>query len=136
MVVPFTVPFALHSAPPPGTAIAVNGGSFISPPVIILTGPGSAPTVTNLTTGQTVSWSSLTLNTGDVFVVDFLNHQGLVNPTTVSTNPGFPGVGGTYWPADLTSSWWQLAPGSNTLQYGGNVGTGSTATAYWRDCYI
>jgi hypothetical protein len=136
MTVPFTIPVTLHSSPPPGGGYAVNGGSFLSPPVVVLTGPASAPSITNLTSGQTVSWSSLTLNTGDTFVVDFLNRQGYVNPTAVSTNPGFPSTGGTYWPADLTSSWWQLAPGSNTLQYGGNIGTGSTATCYWRDSYI
>jgi hypothetical protein len=136
MVTPFTVPFTLHSSPPPGGGYAFNGGSFLSPPVVVLTGPASGPTITNASTGQTVSWSSLTLNTGDVFAIDFLNRQGYINPTTVSTSPGFPSVGGTYWPSDLTSSWWQLAPGSNTLQYGGSIGSGSTATAYWHDSYI
>jgi hypothetical protein len=136
MITPFTVPFTLTSAPPPGGGLAVNGGSFLSPPVVVITGPATSPAVTNLTTGQTVSWTGLTLHVGDTLVVDFLNRQGYINPSMVSTSPGFPSTGGIYWPADLTSAWWQLAPGNNTLQYGGTIGSGSTAIAYWHDAYI
>lgn len=135
MVEPFAVPFTLAAAAPPGTAVAVNGGNFETPPVAVVTGPVTGPTLSNLTTGQTVSWSSLTLSTGDRLVVDFLNRQAYVNPTTVSTSPGIPSTGGTYWPADATSAWWQLAAGSNEVEYGGNAGTGSTATYYWRDAF-
>lgn len=136
MVVPFTIPVILDSSAPPGGGFALNGGSFLSPPVVVITGPASGPAIANLTTGQSVSWSSLALSTGDVLVVDFLNRQAYVNPTMVSTSPGFPSTGGTYAPADLSSSWWQLAPGANTLQYDGVIGTGSIATAYWHDSYI
>lgn len=136
MTVPFTVPIALASSPAPGTGSAPNGGNFPSPPVIVINGPLSAPTLANLTTGQTVSWSTLNLHPGDVFVVDFLNRQGVVNPTNLSTSPGMPSTGGTYWPADVTSSWWQLAPGANTLQLGGTAGALAAATAYWHDAYI
>ncbi|GAB2695851.1 phage tail family protein [Kitasatospora kifunensis] len=136
MVEPFTVPFGLASAPPPGGGTAVNAGSFISPPVIVVAGPISSPALTNLTSGQTVSWSSLTLNTGDVFVVDFLNRQGFVNPTMLSTAPGFPSTGGTYWPADPSSSWWQLAPGTTSIQLGGTAAALASATAYWQDAWI
>lgn len=135
MVEPFTVPFSLASAPPPGTATAINGGNFESPPVALVTGPVTGPTLSNLTTGQTVSWGSLTLNAGDRLVVDFLNRQGYVNPTTISTSPGIPSTGGTYWPADADSAWWQLAAGSNEVEFGGSAGTGSTATYYWRDSW-
>lgn len=136
MVEPFSVPFTLNSAPPPGTATAINGGNFATPPVAVMTGPVAGPTLSNLTTGQTVAWDSLTLRTGDVFAVDFLNRQGYVNPTTVSTSPGIPSIGGTYWPADADSSWWQLGAGSTQVQFGGTAGTGSTAQVYWRDAYI
>lgn len=136
MVVPFTVPFTLAAAPPPGVAVATNGGSFETPPVIVIRGPVAGPSVGNLTAGGSVSWSGLTLGTGDVLVVDALNRQGYVNPTTVSTTAGIPSGGGTYWPADIGSTWWQIAPGDNQLEYGGVAGTGSTATFYWSDAYI
>lgn len=135
VVEPFSVPFSLASAPPPGTSIATNAGSFESPPVVVVTGPVAGPSLTNLTTGQTVSWSNLTLGTGQVMAVDFLNRQALVSPTTVSTDAGFPSQGGTYWPADVSSVWWQLVPGDNEVQFGGSAGTGSTAVIYWRDSW-
>jgi hypothetical protein len=135
-VVPFTVPFHMASAPPPGTTVATNAGSFQSPPVVVVRGPVTSPSLANLSTGQGVSWTGLALAAGDVLAVDFLNRQAFVNPTTVSTEAGIPSTGGTYWPADITSAWWQLAPGDNEVQYGGTAGTGSTAVFYWRDAWV
>lgn len=135
MAVPFSVPVTLNAASPPGTAVATNGGNLETPPIVVVTGPVNGPTLSNLDTGQTVSWSSLSLGTADVLVVDFLNRQGFVNPSTVSTSPGVPSTGGTYWPADVSSAWWQITPGNQELQYGGTAGTGSTATFYWADTW-
>lgn len=135
MTVPFTLPITLHTAPPPGTAVVTNGGSFQTPPVAVVTGPVNGPTLTNLTTNKAISWSGLNLGTADTLVVDFLNRQAWVNPQTVSTSPGIPSTGGTYWPADVTSAWWEIAPGDNTVLYGGTAGTGSTATFYWADTW-
>ena len=136
MVEPFAVPFTLAGAPPPGTSAAINNGGFQTPAVAVVQGPVTGPQLGNATTGQTVSWSNLNLNAGDVFVVDFLNRQGFVNPSTVSYSPGVPSVGGTYWPADVSSSWWEIAPGVNTLQFGGTAGIGSTATVFWADAWV
>lgn len=136
LTVPFTLPVTLNPASPPGVAVATNGGSFDTPPVAVITGPVSGPSLTNLSTGQTVSWSSLTLGTADTLVVDFLARQAYVDPVTTSTTPGAASDGGTYWPADVSSAWWQIAPGDNQLAYGGTAGTGSTAVYYWRDTWI
>ncbi|WP_051966513.1 phage tail family protein [Kitasatospora mediocidica] len=136
MVEPFTVPFSLSPAPPPGTSTATNAGSFPSPPVAVVAGPIAGPALTNLSSGQSVSWPGLTLNAGDVLVVDFLNRQGYVNPTSVSYNPGIPSTGGTFWPADVGSSWWQLAAGSNQVAFSGSASTGATASFYWHDSYV
>ncbi|MGW2371655.1 hypothetical protein [Kitasatospora sp. NPDC001683] len=136
MMVPFTVPFTLAASAPPGAAAATNAGSFQTPPVAVMSGPVTGPTLTNLATNQTVSWSGLTLGAGDTFVVDFLNRQGFVNPTVTSTSPGMPSTGGTYWPADIASSWWQLAPGTSQIAFGGTAGSGAMTTYYWRDSWV
>ena len=136
MVEPFAVPFTLHPAAPPGAAVAANAGSFQAPPVVVIAGPVAGPTLTNLATGQTVSWSTLTLAAGSTLAVDFLNRQAFVNPTAVSTTPGMPSVGGTYWPADVTSAWWQIAPGAVQVQFGGVAGSGAAATFYWSDTWV
>ncbi|RPE39738.1 hypothetical protein EDD90_2755 [Streptomyces sp. Ag109_O5-1] len=136
LTVPFTLPIGLNPASPPGESIATNGGSFDTPPVAVITGPVVGPTLSNVTTNQTLSWSSLTLGTADVLVVDFLTRQAYVNPVTTATTPGMASAGGTYWPADVNSSWWQLAPGDNEVGYGGTAGIGSTTVFYWRDTWI
>jgi hypothetical protein len=136
MVEPFAVPFTLQASAAPGATTAINGGSFETPPVVVVSGPVTAPTLANTATGQTVSWSTLTLGMGHVLVVDFLNRQAYVDPSSVSTSPGIPSAGGTYWPADATSSWWKLQPGSNQIQFGGTASAGASAAVYWRDAYI
>jgi hypothetical protein len=135
MVVPFTVPFTLDPGLPPGASVLFNAGNFETRPVVIIGGPVQAPLLANLTLGQTVTWSTLTLNSGDLLVVDFLNRQAVLNPTAISNMPGIPSAGGAYIPADITSAWWEIAPGASTVEYGGIAGTGSSATFYWLDSF-
>jgi Siphovirus-type tail component, C-terminal domain len=135
LVVPFTLPVTLQAAPPPANVVAANAGNFEAPLVAVITGPAQAPVIANLTTGQAVSWSKVTLGTGDQLVIDTLNRQAWLNPTAVSYTPGIPSTGGTYYAADVPSSWWQLAPGSNTLYYSGTAAGGSAATFYFADAY-
>lgn len=136
MVVPFAVPFTLAAAPPPGAAVAANNGNFTSPPVALISGPVTAPSLINVTTGQTVSWSTLTLNPGDILAVDFLNRESWVNPPVLSMTPGIPSSGGTYWPADVSSGWWQLAPGDNAIQVGGQTGSGCSVSVYFSSAWV
>ena len=70
-----------------------------------------------------------------MLVVDFLNRQAWVNPSAISMTPGMPGPGGTYWPADVSSAWWDLAPGDNSVQFGGETGIGARAVVYFSDCW-
>jgi hypothetical protein len=135
MVVPFTVPFSLAAAPAPGSAIAQNLGNFESPPVAVLSGPVAGPSLSNLTTGETVSWPTLTLDAGDVAVIDFSTRQTWVNPSVISTTPGMPSGTGTYWSAAVGSAWWQLAPGNNAIQLGGETGSGCSAMLYFADAW-
>ena len=136
LIVPFTVPFSLDAASPPGAATATNAGNFPTPPVAVVTGPVSGPVLTNLTTSQSVSWGGLTLGAGDKLVVDFLNKQAYVNPSMVSTTVGIPSTGGTYWPADVSSAWWDIGPGNSVLQYGGIASSGASAVFYWSDSWV
>jgi Phage tail protein len=136
MVVPFTVPFSLAAAPPPASNTAFNAGNFDSPPVAVITGPCVGPSLTNVTTGETVSWSTVTLNSGDQLVIDFLNRQAFLNPPQIPSLPGQSAGGGGYEPADLPSAWWRLQPGTSTIQFGGGTGTGANALVLYWDSYI
>lgn len=137
MTEPFGVPFALAAASPPGSAVAQNDGNFGSPPVIVITGPVTAPALSNLTTGNTVSWSSLALAAGEQMAVDFLNRQAVISPLTISVVPGLPGPGGTYRPADISSAWWQIQPGENALEFSGTTGSsGASCVAWYADTWV
>jgi hypothetical protein len=134
--VPFTLPVTLQAAAPPSEAVAVNAGNFAAPLVAVITGPVTSPALTNLTTGQEVSWTGVSLGTGDVLLCDFPNRQAFFNPSSVSYTAGIPSAGGTYYPADVDSSWWQLAPGPNILNYSGIPGSGTSTAFYYLDSYV
>jgi hypothetical protein len=134
--VPFTVPFTLANAPPPAVSACVNNGNFGSPPVVVITGPCTAPALANLTTGQTVTWSQVTLNPGDTMTVDFLNRQAWINAPNTPGLPGLPLGGGSYASADIASSWWLLQPGSNTVAFAFETSSpGSSAQFYSYDSW-
>lgn len=119
---PWTPPITLPAGAPPMGVSASNAGSFETRPVVKITGPITAPAVVNQTTGQTVSFSALTLSSTDVLAVDFLNKQALLN--------------GGYRTADLASSWWVMPPGTTGIRVTGTGGTGSSMTVQWRDSWI
>lgn len=119
---PLTPPFTLPAGAPPMAVACANAGSFETRPTVTITGPITAPAVVNQTTGRTVSFSGLTLSATDVLAVDLNARQALLN--------------GVYRPADISSSWWVMPPGTTTVQVTGTGSTGSTMTVAWRDAWI
>lgn len=124
---PFTLPLTLPAQPVGGSVVATNGGSFESRPVIAITGPITSPSLTNVTTGQTVSWTGLVIPAGGVLIVDFNAQQAQLS--LGGTNPA-------YRPADPFSSWWTLPPGDSTIQLGGSADLGASAEVVWSDAWI
>lgn len=121
VTLPFTLPFTFPAQPPYGSAICPNEGDFGSPPVITITGPITSPGLVNVTTGQQVSWSGLTVPAGSVLVADFSTRLAQLN--------------GVYRPADARSAWWLLEPGDNTVQITGQNDSGATMQIDWRDSW-
>ena len=117
-----TVPFTLPVQNPPGTSLFYNAGTFETRPVVDVYGPVTRPALTNRQTGQTVSFSQVTLNTGDVLSVDFDARAATLN--------------GAYQPADVVSAWWVLQPGAAVIQLSGGGAGGAQMVAYFRDSYI
>lgn len=137
MTVPFTVPFSLAAAPPPSVSACVNNGTFGSPPVAVITGPCEAPALANQSTGQTVSWSQVTLGAADTMTVDFLNRQAWIGAPNPPGLPGLPPGGGSYASADIASAWWALQPGSNTVAFSAtSTGSGSTCLVTYFDSFV
>lgn len=120
---PLTFPLTFPAQPPAGSVEITNPGRFESRPVVTVAGPVAGPSLTNVTTGQTVSFTGLALSDTDVLVVDFSLAQARLN--------------GVYRPADVGSSWWTLPPRSPcTIQLGGDTGPGSTMQIDWRAAWI
>lgn len=119
---PWTPPITLPAGAPPMSVSVTNAGSFETRPVVSIQGPVTGPAVVNQNTGQTVSFSSLTLGASDVLAVDFNNRQGLLN--------------GVFRPADLWSSWWVMPPGTTGVQMTGTASTGASMTVASRDAWI
>lgn len=119
---PITPPFTLPAGAPPMSASITNNGSFETRPVVTIAGPISSPAAVNQTTGQSVSFSSLVLASTDALVIDFLNQRATLN--------------GVFRTADLSSAWWVLQPGSETVQVTGTAGVGAQMTVTWRDAWI
>jgi hypothetical protein len=113
-----TVPFTLPDNVNPAMQAAENNGSIETRPTITIYGPLKSPAVRLQSTGQTVSWSSLTLNTGDVLYADFDARVAYYNPGF--SVPSHPGTGqkpvSGYVPADITSSLFTLYPGYNAVE--------------------
>lgn len=119
---PLTPPFTLPAGAPPMYTACTNAGSFETRPTVTIGGPISGPAVVNVTTGQAISFSGLTLAATDSLVVDLSTRQALLN--------------GIYRPADISSAWWVMPPGTTTVQVTGTASTGSTMTVAWRDAWI
>jgi hypothetical protein len=123
LVVPFTIPFTLDPGTPPGVMTVLNAGNFETRPTLTFKGPLTAPSVTNATYGQTISFSQIALGASDLLTVDLLNKVAYLN--------------GSLRNADLSSAWWVLWPGENTLELGSSAsGSGAYLQCSWSDAYL
>jgi Phage tail protein len=128
LVFPVVFPVTFPAMLPAGIVSVANAGNFETRPLITITGPVTSPSLTSLTTGQTVSWTGLVLNAGSALTVDFLNRVAYDQ-------------NGSYWPADLASSWWvmggQVPGGAVTeIQLGGAAGLGAQFIVQWQDSWV
>lgn len=104
------------------------GGHVEAWPIWTITGPGSDPTLTNLTTGEVLALEGLTLLAGDVVTVD-TSERGETAKTITNQNDA------NLWPyASPTSQLWPLGVGANDVrvQLANTSGASSVALDYRR----
>lgn len=111
---------------PNGQVLVTNAGNATSYPLLTVTGPGSNPTISNLTTGQAISLI-YTLGVGDTLTIDTLNRTVILNGTT-----------SRYGSVDfLNTSWWGVAPGVNDIRIAfTGFSTGAKLRVDWRDAWL
>lgn len=124
---PLTSPLA-STAGIAGQILATNLGIRPTWPLFTITGPATNPSITNVTTGKTLSLI-YTLGVGEYLEVD-------TNPRrrTIRLN----GTGNRYDALDFAGSeWFPLEPGENDLRVGLDAGGGggSLFAVDWRDAW-
>lgn len=121
-VLPFTTPLGTPAGSSGSNSVTLpNSGDFETRPVVYVSGPCAAPSLTSTKTGQTVSFSQTSLNSTDTLEVDFYNRISRKNGNIVL--------------ADVTSAWWVIPPGGTDMIYGGTFTGSSTATAKYSDSW-
>lgn len=104
---------------------ALNAGNYPTRPTARITGPATNPRITNSTTGEYVSFA-IVLGAGDFLDVDFDSRTVVLNGTT-----------SRYSTLTSDSTWWELAPGTTTVQFSASVSSGATAlTLAWASAWI
>lgn len=104
-------PLAMVKATNHGVA---NSGLIACYPIITIIGAYTGLSLKNVTTNQTLVLNRTSI-AGDVTVVDFRLRSVLVNGSVAS--------------ASLSGSWWNIAPGAQTIQYNTTAGTPTSVTA-------
>jgi hypothetical protein len=119
---PVVFPLSTPDGLPSGNIVnCPNAGDFETRPVITVQGPVSGPSLESTATGQSISFSNLTLQPTDVLTVDLYNKIARLNGSIVL--------------ADVTSVWWVIPPGGTDFIYGGSFGSASSATVTYRDAW-
>ena len=111
----------LPSQPPGGSITVTNAGNFETRPVITITGPITSPSIV-LDGASTISFSNLTLASGDKLVIDTDSKTSLLN--------------GAYRASDISSVWWILQPGQHTVQLNGTAAGGAVLQVVYQDAWI
>jgi hypothetical protein len=118
---PLSFPLSFGTPGIPGVVTVTNTGEAVAWPTYTVTGPVTAPIITNTTSGRVLQWaSSFTLEAGQTMVVDCDARSVTVNgaarrdtlrvadwaPLTVGANVIVFNGSGTYDPAaGLTVRW-------------------------------
>jgi hypothetical protein len=125
LALPLTLPIGFPgSVPPVASAISlVNSGTFETRPIITVTGPISDPSIVNATTGQAITWTGLNMAASDQLVISTDSRQAF--------------LGGVFAPADVTSAWFVMQPGSSQIYLTGDTFEGgATISVVWSSCWV
>jgi hypothetical protein len=107
-----------------GKLIVANQGDFRTYPLITVYGPASNIRLINENTDETFRLN-LTLGVGDFVAVDFNLRTIMLNDLTSRYNT-----------LDITSVWWAIHPGNNSISFLADSTSASTrASLDWRDAW-
>ena len=114
-----------------GPLVINNTGNTETFPILTISGYCNSPTISNASTGWSLSLLGLTINTGDHVTIDLQTHSVKYFD---GTNPNGLNIRGainatTVWPNSVTGIN-ALAPGNNTIDFTTLTNTGSLSVTY------
>lgn len=115
---PITFPLTFGGAVSGGQFVANNAGEFAAPWTATISGPITNPVLENVTAGVSIAFVG-SLGTGETLVISSADRSVLLN-----------GTASRYSWLVVGSSWWELAPGDNTVRLAGTSGSGSVSFSY------
>lgn len=124
---PVTLPFTIPAGGSTGAMTVLNDGTMAAPWTARIDGPLTLPTITHTETGKQLQFTAnggLDIPAGDFVLLDSQARSVLYN-----------GVGDRRLTLLLSTGWFSLVPGNNTVSLAANAGAG-TLTIYWRDTYL
>lgn len=112
---------------PSGILNVVNNGDGESPPVIRIYGPGTNPSLTNVTTEQTLNLTYTLVTAEEYLELDFFARTITLNGST-----------NRYSALNFaTSEWWYLQPDANEIRLGWSSFTaGAKMEIFYRDAWF
>lgn len=114
---------------PEGATLIVNGGDADVYPVLEVYGPAVDPTLTNVTTGQSIVFAGLTIPAGRYVEVDTRAHSALLDGVASSSVAHLIDQSAT--------SWWPLVVGEQRVEFIPDSSSGpSVLIVRWRDAFI
>lgn len=115
LTIPYTIPYTINATTVTGQISLTNPGNASGPVLLQINGPITGPTITHVSTGQALTFSSsLTLGAGEFITVDMERREVLAQgQAAASRNAWVTGRGWSAFDPDL-NTWAFSAPSYNT----------------------
>lgn len=123
LVFPLDFPLFFGDVSEGGTILAVNSGTFPTPPTIRLDGPFNDPSITLVETDETLELN-LGVAVDEWLDIDFRNHTVMLNGTA------------SRFPFVVQHDWWSLPVGTSEVQFRASTQTEALLTMKWRSAYM
>ena len=121
---PRTFPQTYPGGSTSGIASFVNEGDYNSNAQIVITGPVTDPSLEHIEQGKSLRFD-ITLALGDTLTLDLDTHSVVLNDTASRRNA-----------VDLTSQWFTVQPGTNSIRFLGTTSGSPTLTVAYRSAWI
>jgi hypothetical protein len=118
-----TFPATFGAVSQGGAIVAMNDGTFPSPPVFRIDGPVVNPRMENLATGEVLDLF-IELAAGEFLVLDTEARTVLLG-----------GTASRYSRLSATSTWWDLEPGRNDVTFRASTPSSASLSMTWRSAW-